>query len=677
MKDYSTLFSGVYGTPHDTLPFGAITTEDVKPAILEGIRLENEEIEAIANNPEPPTFENTIVPFEKAGRVLDNATTYMYNMLSAETSDALEAVANELTPVLSSHSADIVQNRKLFERIAKVKETFRGEDEEDHMLLERVYSNFERAGATLDEKGKEAFRRITEELSRLTLNFSQNNLKETNAFVLHLTKEEELKGLPELQIQQAAEAAQEKGLDGWAVTLHAPSYVPFMKFAESRELRKRLYMAYNTKCTHDNDCNNFAIVKRIVDLRRELAQLLGYKTYAEYTLKRRMAESVDNVEHFLEELITAYKPEAIKEVDRVKAFAREEQGDDFQLMPWDFAFYSHRLSKRLYNFDEEMLRPYFELSAVKKGIFGLATTLYGITFKENKDIQTYHPDVTAYDVFDADGSFLAVLYADFFPRSTKQGGAWMTNFKEEWDGTSRPHVAIVMNLTKPTADKPSLLTLSEVETFLHEFGHALHGMFGTTRYAALSGTNVYWDFVELPSQFMENYSVQPDFLRTFARHYLTGDAIPEEYISCIVEMRNFNIAYACLRQVSFGLLDMAYYTQQGEQPADVRTFEKEAWREAQLLPAVDDACMSVQFGHIMSGGYSAGYYSYKWAELLDADAFQYFKENGIFSRNVAARFRTQLLSKGGTRHPMELYLAFRGRKPSIAALLARDGIKQS
>ena len=536
------------------------------------------------------------------------------------------------------------------------------------MLLEKTFEGFERSGATLDEAGKEQLRKLSTELSQLTVQFSQNHLKETNAFTLHLTKEEQLKGLPESQIEQAAQTAKEQQTDGWIITLKAPSYIPFMTYADDRELRKQLYMAYNTQCTHDNAHNNFEIVKRIVNLRREVAQLLGYKSYADFALKNRMAEKPEHVYQLLNDLIKHYKAPAEKEIKAISALSDEE------LKPWDFAYYSQKLKKKEFDLDAEMLRPYFELSQVKKGIFGLAERLYGITFKQNPDIPVYHPDVEAFEVIDENGDFLAVLYCDFHPRKGKQSGAWMTNYKEESEREGRPFVAIVMNLSKPTAEKPALLTLGEVETFLHEFGHALHGIFAKTRYAALSGTSVYWDFVELPSQFMENYAVEKDFLSTFAKHYKTGEPIPDELLAKIRKSRNFNVAYACMRQVSFGLLDMAYYTQTEPFTEDVRAFEQKAWAPAQLMKQEPETCMSVQFGHIMSGGYAAGYYSYKWAEVLDADAFSLFQETGIFNRETARRFRTNILEKGGTVHPLKLYTAFRGKAPSINALLIRNGL---
>jgi peptidyl-dipeptidase Dcp len=453
-----------------------------------------------------------------------------------------------------------------------------------------------------------------------------------------------------------------------------------MTYSTQRELRKKMYMARNTECIHDNSENNLEICKRLINLRRQLAQLLGYDTYADYVLKHRMASNVENVYKLLDDLIAAYKPTAIKEVEEIEAMARKMEGEDFVVEPWDFGFYSHKLQMEKYNFDAEMLRPYFQLDKVIEGVFGLAHRLYGITFKENKEIPVYHPDVKAFEVFDEDGSFLAVFYADFHPRKGKQGGAWMTEFKGQWIDdkgvNSRPHVSVVMNFTKPTAEKPALLTLGEVETFLHEFGHSLHGMFANTKYATLSGTNVWWDFVELPSQFMENYATEKEFLRTFAFHYQTGEPLPDELITRIHQSRNYMAAYGCLRQVSFGLLDMAYYTKKEEFTDDIISFEKKAWADAMVTPQLPDTCMTVQFSHIMAGGYSAGYYSYKWAEVLDADAFSVFKKAGIFDKTTATRWRREVLSKGGTEHPMVLYKRFRGGGPTIDALLERDGIKK-
>lgn len=462
--------------------------------------------------------------------------------------------------------------------------------------------------------------------------------------------------------------------------LQAPSYVPFMKYSKRRDLRKQLYLAYNTQCTHPDEWNNEDIVKKLVNLRMQLAQLLGFTDYADYVLRKRMAENSTHVYKLLDELLEAYTPKAHQEVEEIRKLACTQEGNEFRLMPWDFSYYAEILKQQKYALNEEELRPYFELEQVKQGVFGLATRLYGITFKENKDIPVYHPDVQAYEVFDRDGSYLAVLYTDFYPRAGKRSGAWMTSYKEQWiddDGTnSRPHVSVTMNFTKPTPNKPALLTFSEVNTFLHEFGHALHGMFANTRFQCMSGTNVYWDFVELPSQIMENFATEKEFLNTFARHYQTHEPIPESLIQRIVDASNFNVAYACLRQVSFGLLDMAWYTRRTPFEGDVKTYEKEAWKKAQVLPELEETCMSVQFGHIMSGGYSAGYYSYKWAEVLDADAFSVFKEKGIFNTEVARSFRENILSKGGTEHPMTLYKRFRGQEPTIDALLKRNDIKR-
>lgn len=666
-----------YETPHDTAPFDQIRLEDYEPAFMEGIRQDDELTNTIVNNPEPATFDNTI-SLSIPDNLLERVSNVFFNLLSAETNDDMDALAQKMSPILTEHANNILLNEKLFARVKTVYENHRELTPEEQMLLEKSHDGFIRSGANLSPEDKEKFRAISKELGQLTLQFSQNNLKETNAFLLLLTDRQDLAGLPESAVEAAALAAKERNLEGWLFTLHAPSYNPFMTYADNRELRKRMYMARNTICTHDNDCNNIDIVKRIVNLRRERAQLLGYPTFADFILQKRMAENSENVYKLLNDLLEAYLPTALEEVEAVEQKAKETEGEDFVLQPWDFGYYAHKLQLEKFNLDAEMLRPYFELSRVKEGVFGLATRLYGITFKENPNIPVYHPDVTAYEVFDKDGSYLAVLYTDFHPRKGKQSGAWMTSYKDQWideNGTDhRPHVSVTMNLTKPTESKPALLTLGEVETFLHEFGHALHGIFARTRFESLSGTNVYWDFVELPSQIMENFAVERDFLNTFAKHYQTGEPIPDELIERIVRSRNFNAAYACIRQVSFGLLDMAYYTMDKPFEGDVFEFERKAWATAQLLPQPDGTCMSVQFSHIMSGGYAAGYYSYKWAEVLDADAFSLFKEKGIFSQDVAQRFRDHILSRGGTEPPMTLYKRFRGQAPTINALLKRNGI---
>ena len=676
-------FLHAYGTPHETVPFNRIELNDYEPAIREGMDEEDREIERITDNTEPPTFENTILALENSGALLERVTTVFFNLMSAETCDEMDALAEKMMPELSEHSNNISLNPKLFSRIKQVyaqKESLKLTAEEEQ-LLQKTYDGFMRNGADLSDSDKEIYRKLSAELSSLTLKFAQNHLKETNSFELVLTDKNELEGLPESTVEAARHAAEEKGKkDCWMFTLQAPSYVPFMKYSAKRGLRKKLYMAYNTQCTHANEYNNTEIVKRIVNIRMEMAQLLGFKDFADYVLRKRMAENSGNVYKLLNDLLDAYSPAARKEVEEVEKLARETEGENFILMPWDFSYYAEKLKDRKYSLNDEELRPYFELGKVKQGVFGLATRLYGITFKENKEIPVYHPDVQAYEVYDKDGSYLAVLYADFHPRAGKRSGAWMTSYKEQWTdaegNNSRPHVSITTNFTKPTSDRPALLTFAEVTTFLHEFGHALHGIFANTRFKSMSGTNVYWDFVELPSQIMENFATEKEFLSTFARHYVTGEPIPEELIRRIIDSYNFNAAYACLRQVSFGLLDMAWYTRTSPFEGDVKAYEKESWTKAQTLPQPDETCMSVQFGHIMSGGYAAGYYSYKWAEVLDADAFSLFQEKGIFNSKVAQSFRDCILSKGGTEHPMTLYKRFRGQGPTIDALLRRNGIKQ-
>ena len=689
MSENINPFFEPYGTPHDAVPFDRIRLEHYEEAFMEGIRRDNEQIEKTINNPEKPTFENTIINTEEDEGyydLLSRVSTVFFNLLSAETNDEMDALAQKMQPILTQHSNDIRLNPRLFERIRYVHLHHRKLTAEEKMLLDNCYDGFVRSGALLDEVGKERLRQLTEEASMLSLQFSQNLLKEQKAFTLDITDEAQLDGLPETSREAAALTAKEQGKQGWTFTLDYPSFSPFMTYSTQRELRKQLYMARNTICTHDNAENNLEICKRLVNLRREIAQLLGYKTYADYVLKRRMASNTRSVYRLLNDLIDAYKPTAVKERDELKELFKKSLTSHpspltSKMMPWDSGFYSHKLQMKKYNIDAEMLRPYFELKRVIEGVFGLANKLYGITFKENKDIPVYHPDVKAYEVFDKDGSFLAVFYADFHPRKGKQGGAWMTEYQGQYIDRKgenvRPHVSVVMNLTKPTEDKPALLTLGEVETFLHEFGHSLHGMFANTRFESLSGTNVWWDFVELPSQFMENFAIEKDFLRTFAFHYQTGEPLPDELINRIVKSRNFMAATACLRQVSFGLLDMAYYTKKDEFKDDIIPFEKKAWKKAILGEQLPDTCMTVQFSHIMAGGYAAGYYSYKWAEVLDADAFAVFKKHGIFNQETAQRFRDCILSKGGTEHPMTLYKNFKGSEPTIDALLKRNGIKRS
>jgi len=668
-------FCSQWNAPHETAPFDKIKTEHFEPAFLRGIELHKNEIAAITNDQEMPSFENTIVALEHSGKFLDRVSTIFSNLLSAETTDELDNLAQKLMPVLSTHTNDIKLDEKLFARVKFVYEQKEklNLSEEQEKLLTDTYEGFARNGANLNEPEKQKYRQLTEQLSLASLKYSRNLLKETNDYYMHLTDKKDIEGLPDSAIEAAQMVAKERNLNGWVVTLDAPSYGPFMKYAENRELRHKLYIAYNTKCTKDNDQSNFPLVKEIANLKMGIAQLLGYACYADYALQERMAKQKEEVYKLLDDLKVAYLPKAEEEVKELKDFAII---DDLQ--PWDLAYYSNKMKESLYHFDDEELRPYFELKNVIKGVFGLATKLYGITFKENSAIPVYHPDVKAYEVFDNDGSYLAVLYADFFPRPGKKGGAWMTSFKEQWiedKKNSRPHISLVMNFTKPTDTKPALLTLYEVETFLHEFGHSLHGMFANTHYQSLSGTNVYWDFVELPSQFMENYVTEKDFLDTFAFHYQTGEPIPAGLIEKVKNTRNYQCGYQCIRQLCFGYLDMAWFAREKTFEEDIISYERKAMNDLQLLPIVPDCCMSVQFSHIFAGGYSAGYYSYKWAEVLDADAFALFQDKGIFNNEVAQSFRNNVLSKGGTEDPSTLYIRFRGQKPSIKALLNRNGIK--
>lgn len=667
-----------YNTPHNTLPFNLIGIEHYEPAIEEGIKEEMDEINRIIENTEKPDFENTIAALDKSGETLEKVTNMLGNMLNAESTDELQELAQKVMPRLTEHSNNISLNEKLFERIKAVKDNAENENlnGEQKMLVDKYYKSFVRNGALLDEKQKEQYRQLTELLSLLTLTFEQNSLKDKNDFTLHITDSSQIEGLPEGLISMAAANASANGMEGWLFTLDAPCYVPFMKYCRNRELRKEMYMGYNTVSNRDNIYNNSEIVRHIANLRIEVANLLGYKTYADYVLDNRMAENSGNVYNLLNKLKDSYMPVAEKETETIAALASERDGIT-DLMPWDWSYYSEILRKEKYDFDEEKLREYFELDKVIEGVFGLATRLYGITFRESTEIPVYHKDVRSFEVFDENGEYLAVLYTDFYPRPTKQSGAWMTEFKGQWmenGKDSRPHVSLVMNFNPPTDGKPALLNHSELNTFLHEFGHALHGMLSKVTYRNLSGTSVYRDFVELPSQIMENFAVEKDFLNTFARHYITGEVMPESEIVKIKAAENFNAGYACIRQVSFGLLDMAWHTLTEDFTGNVEEFEKEAFKPVSLMPQIAGTCMSTQFGHIFSGGYAAGYYGYKWAEVLDADAFSVFKENGIFDKATAASFRNNILSKGGSEHPMDLYIRFRGKKPTIDALLKRNGI---
>lgn len=666
-----------FGTQYDTIPFDSIRFEDYEEAMLEGMKRDDADIDRIVNNPEPPTFENTIIP--KGDRTLTRVSNTFFNLLSANTNDKYDELAQKMSPILTEHGNKIMLNHDLWLRVKAVHDNHRPLSPEENTLLENMYQGFVRHGALLSDEDKKRFTQLQMELSQLTLQFQQNMLKDTNAFQLHITNKEDLSGLPDSRIEAAALAAKEKGMEGWLFTLHAPSYGPFMTYADNADLRKQMYMAHMTIGTHPGDSNNLPLVPRIVNVRRQLANILGYPTFAHFILERRMAEDIQHVEKLLSDLQQAYMPAARREMEEVTALARETQGPDYEMKAWDFAYYSHKLRMRKYDIDNEMLRPYFELSQVKKGVFGLATRLYGISFHQRTDIAVYHPDVEVWEVKDEEGNYLGILYTDFHPRASKQSGAWMTTYKEQWidednGSDSRPHASVTMNFTKPTDTKPALLTLGEVETFLHEFGHSLHALFSKVRFESLSCTNVYWDFVELPSQFMENYVTEPEFLNTFAQHYQTGEPLPKELIDRIIRSKNFMAGYNCIRQVSLGMLDMAYYTLTEDFNEDVMDFEWKTWEKLQLMKPTEGTCMTTQFGHIMSGGYAAGYYSYKWAEVLDADAFSVFQQHGIFDKATADRFRNEILSKGATEHPMTLYKNFRGQEPTIDALLRRNQI---
>ena len=660
-------------TEYEYTPFDKLDVAVMKEAIEEGIKLADAEIEAICGNPAAPTFENTIVALERSGRILSRASLVAENLNSAETSEELQNMLQDISPKLTKHGNDIHLNKRLFARVKAVYEGDRsGLTPADVRLLTDTYKSFERSGANLSEADQTKFRELSERLAMLTLKFEQNVLKSTNAFVMHVTDEKELSGLPENAKEQAAQTAKEKGLGGWAFTLQYPSYAPFLTYGDNRERRRELSIASGSIANEKDSCSNFQVVKDIVNCRMELARLLGYETYADYVLEHRMAGSVKGVNDLLEQLIDNYLPVAKAEVQRIQELAPEP------LQPWDFSYYSNKLRQRDYSFDDELLRPYFELDKVIDGVFGLATQLYGIKFVERPDVPVYHKDVKAYDIYDADGRFLALIYTDFFPRDGKRSGAWMTAFRSQYVDENgkdvRPQVSIVMNFTKPTDNTPSLLSHYELSTFLHEFGHALHGIFSDVKHESQCSPNVYWDFVEMPSQMMENFGYEPAFLKSFAKHYKTGETIPDELIEKLLKVRTYNAAYSCMRQVSFCLMDMAYYTRKDSLDTDPRTYERTATARVQLLPAHSETCMSSQFQHIMSGGYAAGYYSYKWSEVLDADVFEAIAESQKWS-DAATRLRREILSKGDTEDPMRLYVNFRGRKPSIEAMLRRDGIK--
>ncbi|GGA63880.1 peptidase M3 [Flavobacterium palustre] len=673
-----SILTKYFDTKHNTAPFSQIKNEDYLPAFQEGIALAKAEIDAIVNNPEAPTFENTIEAMDYSGAILDRISSIFFNLNSAETNDEMQKIAQEVSPLLSEFGNDITLNADLF---ARVKAVYEQKDSlnlntEQTTLLDKKYKSFSRNGANLAEDKKAELREIDKELSKLSLQFGENVLAETNAFQLHITDEKDLSGLPEGAIEAARSLAKHEEKEGWIFTLDHPSYLPFMTYADNRELRKKMAIAFGSKGFQDNEYNNEEIVLKIVKLRQQRANLLGYKTHAHFVLEERMAESPEKVMAFENDLLAKAKPAAEKEFAQLTAFAKELDGIE-QLEKWDGAYYSEKLKQQLFNLDDEKLKPYFQLGKVLNGAFDIAGKLYGLTFTEVFDIDKYHDEVMTYEVTDESNNLVSIFYADFFPRKGKRNGAWMTSFKSQSikNGVNeRPHISNVCNFTKPTETKPSLLTFNEVTTLFHEFGHGLHGMLANTTYPSLSGTSVFWDFVELPSQVMENWCYEPEALALFATHYQTGEVIPQEYVEKIKESASFQEGLATLRQLSFGLLDMAWHGQDPTNITNLKAFETEQFKSTQLYPDVAENAMSTAFSHIFQGGYSSGYYSYKWAEVLDADAFEYFKENGIFNKEIADKFKENVLSKGGTEAPMILYKRFRGQEPKPEALLKRAGL---
>ena len=667
---------GEWKTPHQTPPFAEIKTEHYRPAVEKGMDEARKNIDAITSSKEKPTFENTILALEKSSALLDKVTSILFNMNESNTNGDLQKIVLEISPKLTSFSNNIYMNEKLFER---VKAVYEGEEmkslsNEQKMLVDKTYRAFLRTGATLDKDAKKQYKANAEELSKLSQKFKQNVLADNNNYFMHITDKEELKGLPQNAINSAAEEAKKRNLEGWVITLDYPSYGPFMQYADNRARRQELWTAYNSKGNRDNENNNNEIIKQIANLRLQQANILGYKTYADYVLSERMAESTSNVENFLNELLQSAMPIAKADVINVNEYAKNN-GADFDIQRWDYSYYSEKLKEDKYAFNGEMLRPYFQLDKVRDGIFKLYEMLYGLTFKENNKIQIYHPDVKAYEVFDGN-RFMGVLYLDMYPRASKRGGAWKTSFRGQYreNGVdTRPLIQVVCNFSKPVGDTPSLLSFDEVETFLHETGHAIHGMLSDVTYESLSGTATYRDFVELPSQIMENWATEPEFLKLFAYHYQTNEPLPVEYIEKLKQSENFNSGYYCVRQLSLGLTDMAYHTITAPTTKSAEDIERHAMAPTELLPEVNGTTTSTSFSHIFAGGYAVGYYGYKWAEVLDADAFSKFKDNGIFDKTTAEKFRKEILSRGGTEHPAVLFRNFMGREPNNEALLIRSG----
>ena len=673
-----------FNTKYATAPFSKIKNEHFKPAFEKGIQLAKAEIDKIANNKNLPTFENTLVALEFTGEKLDRISSIFFNLNSAETNDEIQKIAQEVSPLLSDFANDIRLNENLFKRIKNIfdKKNDLDLNTEQKMLLDKNYKSFVRNGANLNKKDKEKLRKIDKELSKLSLQFGENVLAETNAFELHITNKNQLKGLPDGTLEAAKMLAKEKQKEGWIFTLDYPSYVPFMTYADNRSLRKKMAIAFGAKAFQNNEFNNQKIVLNIVKLRYKRANLLGYKTHAHFVLEERMAETPKKVNHFLNDLMVKAKPAAQKDFLKVIDIAKKDGIENIQ--KWDATYYSEKLKKELFDLDDEQLKPYFKLENVIEGVFTIAGKLYDLKFEEIFDIDKYHNDIKTYKVTNNNDEFIAVFYADFFPRKGKRNGAWMTSYKDQWktcppkegdSENSRPHISIVCNFTKPTETKPSLLTFNEVTTLFHEFGHALHGMLANTTYPSLSGTHVYWDFVELPSQVFENWCYEKEALDLFAKHYQTNEVIPMKLVQKIKDSSNFLEGMATMRQLSFGLLDMGWHA--GESPETIKSvkeFESKAFADTQLYPDVKENCMSTSFSHIFQGGYSAGYYSYKWAEVLDADAFEAFQEKGIFDKETATKFKENVLSQGGTQKPMDLYKKFRGKEPSVDALLKRAGL---
>ena len=674
-----SILNNPFETPFNTAPFSKLKNEDFFPAFIKAIKNAKNEIDVIANNTKPPTFQNTIEALDYSGEELDRISSIFFNLNSAETNDTIQKIAQEVSPLLSEFSNDITLNEDLFKRVKNVYDSKSNLDLtiEQKTLLDKKYKGFSRNGANLPEEKKEKLRAIDKELSQLKLKFGEHILAETNKFEMHLSNASDLSGLPEGAKEAAKQMAESKGKDGWLVTLDYPSYIPFMTYADNRGLREKLSKAFGSKGFNNDDLDNQAIVLKIAQLRAERAQLLGYKTHAHFVLEERMAQKPEKVITFLNELLEKAKPAAKTEFATLEDFAKELDGID-ELQKWDSGYYSEKLKKKLFSLDDEQLKPYFKLENVISGAFIVAQKLFGLQFKEISTVDKYHDDVLTYKVTNNTGELVSIFYADFFPRSGKRNGAWMTSFKPQMikNGVNeRPHVSIVCNFTKPTKSKPSLLTFNEVTTLFHEFGHALHGMLANTTYPSLSGTSVYWDFVELPSQILENWCYEEETLKLFATHYETGEMIPMQLIEKIKASSTFHEGMQTLRQISFGLLDMSWHSNESPQKIKaVKDHETKSFGDTSLYPDVAENCMSTSFAHIFQGGYSSGYYSYKWAEVLDADAFEYFKEEGIFNKTVADKFKTFVLSQGGTENPMTLYKRFRGQEPKPEALLRRAGL---